>query len=410
MLRRAPLALLLGVSFVLGARAPLAWCDDPPPEPAPTPDAPAEPKKEEPKKEKVDHDDTSVFKDWRIAKQRGIAHSKKRAEFWEGKGASGKDLNWVASLWNRGEEYGKAAAAWEKFLEWTPPAGEEKAKSENEKNREYARKELIAAYLWGGKYPETVKAAQEFRTEFGQSPVLNEAWVLEGRAQRLAGDNEKAIAAFSKAAEGKLGKGLFDLLDLYMAEGQIDEARAAIGKFPMEGRNPIYVDQVKAFLELIGTDAPGLEKAVNVGTTDVTPAWKGKATACYLWHMQLSDGVRRMQFFDRAVRDIPNVQTYALATYHKLNPQSQKIEQDMTEEKEIEWYRKLVSEEFPRDIPYAIVVPKEALDAMGMKNDGQMTVVDADGKLRWMRLTDQDKYDRLAVALALKKLGGAKKE
>src|SRR5262245_6451261 len=407
MLRRAPLALRCGPWRLPASRAP-AYADDPPAEPPPT-DAPKPdaPKPDAPKPEKVDHDDTSIFKDWKIAKNRGISHSKKRAEFWESKGTLGKDINWLASLWNRAEVYDKAAEAWEKFLEWTPPEGDAKAKGDNEKNREYARKELIAAYLWATKYPEAVKSAEAFRKEFGQSAVLWETYVLEGRAQRLAGDNEKALAAFGKAAEGKLGKGLFDMLDLYMAEGQIDEARAAIAKYPMEGRNPAYVDQVKAFLDLIGNEAPALDKAINVGVADVKPEWKGKGTACYLWHMQLSDGVRRMQFFDKALRDIPNSQTFALATYHKLNPQSQKIENDMTEEKEIDWYKKLVNEEFPRDIPFTIVVPKDVLDGMGMKNDGQMTIVDGEGKLRWMRLTDGDKYDRMAVAIALKKFSGA---
>jgi hypothetical protein len=409
--RRASSLSLALASLLLAALAAPVRADDPPAEPKP--DAPptegAAPEKPKEKEKKADHDDTSIYKDWKIAKFRGIKNAKDRAAYWEAKGVAGKDLNWLASLWNRGEEYAKAAEAWEKFLEWKPAAdATEKDKNDNDKNRQYARESLISAYLWGAKYPEAVKTAEKFREEFGGASNVGFSWDTQGRALRLAGDTEKALEAFGKAAESKIGKGLFDMIDVYLVDGRVDEARAAIDKYPLEGMAVAATDRMKAFLALVGNDAPSLEKAVNVSASpDLSITWKGKATACYLWHMQLSDGVRRMQNFDAALRDVPNTQTFALATYNKLNPQSQKIEPDMTEEQEVVWYRKLVNDEFPRNIPYAVVVPKEVLEGLGMKGEGQMVVVDAEGKIRWTRTSDQDKYDRMAAKIALEKFAAA---
>lgn len=387
--------LLLGLSLALPASlgARRASADDPPPTP------PAEP----PKEKKPDHDDTSIYKDWKIAKFRGIRHAQDRATFWEQKGVSGKDLNWLAWLWDRGEAYDKAAAAWEQFLGWTP---DEKAKGDFEKNSKDSLRKLVTCYLWGKKYADCAKTADRYVAAYPDTESVKNVWDEKGRAQRLAGEDDKAIESFAKAAELKLGKGLLDMVDVYLVAGKLDEARAAFNKFPLEGGAEQGAATAKAFLALVGTDAPSLEKAVNVGTSEVAPKeWKGKASAVYYWHMQLSDGMRRMQNFDAALRDVEKGHGIALSTYNKLNPVAQKVEADMTEEAENEWYRKLVAD-FARNIPFTLVVPKSVIGGLGLKGEGQMVVVDAEGKIRWMRTMDADKYDLMTVAIALKKFSG----
>jgi hypothetical protein len=118
--------------------------------------------------------------------------------------------------------------------------------------------------------------------------------------------------------------------------------------------------------------------------------------------MQLSDGERRMKKFDKALRDVPNSQTFALATFHEYNPETMKVESGMTPEKELDYYKKMV-DTFGRNIPYAIVMPKDSMESVGIKGEGEMFVVDPEGKLRWARVIDADKYDLKAAEIALRK-------
>jgi tetratricopeptide (TPR) repeat protein len=394
--------LMLPLAFALPARA-----DDPPAPEQPPPEAP---KPDEPKAEKKKFDDTNIFNDWKkFVKLGGIQNARNRAKFWEEKGATGKQLEWLGFMWNRGEIYDKAVAAWEQFLAWKPPEGDSKdAVRERDayvKNRETVSKEIIYAYIWKGDFPAAIKAAPAYREEFPNSSGIPESWDWEGQAQRLAGDDAKALEAFAKAADLKYVGGFLDTLDVHLANGRIDEAREAFAKLsPDEGKAPFLKD-VKAWLDKVGTDAPSLATAVNVGTGTPPTDWKGKVTVAYHWHVQLSNGVNRMKGVDRAITELGDkVQSIGISSFHKVNTETDKIEPDITEEKEAEGTRKLIANVFPRDIPAPVLMTKDLVDQMGLKQEGQMVVVDAEGKLRYCRLKDRTKYDLKALQIAVKKL------
>ena len=94
---RLPRWLLASFALVPCCFAPaVARAEDPPAEGASKP-------------EKKDTNDEKPFDDWKLCKQRGAKHNRDRAEFWTKKGASGKDLLWVAKMWGRALEFGKAA-------------------------------------------------------------------------------------------------------------------------------------------------------------------------------------------------------------------------------------------------------------------------------------------------------------
>jgi tetratricopeptide (TPR) repeat protein len=413
----APLFALLALP--LWVASPAAADDPPAPPPdlptpkgeEPKPDAPKPeaPKPDEPKKERKKTDDTSIFADWKLVKQGGIKNARDRAAFWEGKGTSGKNLAWLGFMWNRGEVYDKAAATWEQFLEWKPPEGDSKEavkdRETNAKNRETIRKELIGAYIWKGDYPAAIKAGAQYREEFPNSSGIPESWDWEGQAYRLAGDEDKALEAFGKAAELKYVGGFLDVIDVHLAAGRIDDAKATFTKYPPEDAKAPFLKDVKAFLDMVGTDAPPLTSAVNIGQGTAPTDWKGKVTAAYHWHGQLSNGVNRMKAFDHMVTELGDkAQDIGISSYHKLNTETDKVEADMTEEKEAEGMRKLVANVFPRDIPAPVMMPKELVEQLGLKQEGQAVVVDAEGKIRYMRLNDRTKYDLKAVQLAMKKL------
>ena len=367
-------------------------------------DAPAEPKKEKPTK-----DDASIFSDWKFVKQRGKRYVMERAAYWEGKGTKGKDLIWLGLMWNRGEAHDKAISTLEQYLEWTPPTGVDSEataiRGAYEKNREKAMAILLNSQVWSKKYPEAVKTAERYRKEFANGGATSTVWDEEGQAHRFAGETDKAIECFGKAAEAKFLAGLFDLVDLYLCDGKVDEAMAAFTKYPMEGAKKAQADHMKDFVKLIGTEAPSIEKAVSVGHSDAPKEWKGKATAVFYWHLQLSNGEVRMLDWDAACREATNARTVTIATYNKFNPDSSKVEADMTEDKEIAWYKKVI-DLFKPTFPASMVVPKDTIKDLGLKVEGQTVIIDAEGKFRYTRFTDTGNYDQAAIGIALKKFSG----
>lgn len=374
----------------------------------------AEGEEEPPKAKKQETDDTSIFKDWKLCKARGAAHCRGRAEVWAAKGTSGKDLFFLGLMWNRGESYDKAASVLEQFCEWTPAPGDDKAVTANATNREFARKELIGVYTKLKQYDKAVAAAEKYREDFPGGKAISETWDDQGRAHRLAGDDAKAIDAFTKSAEGKLNKGLMDLVDVHLAAGRIDEAKAAFAKFGAEAtdgegapagpKNPT-VEQLRLFLDVVGTAAPTLEGAVSVGTAEAPKDWS-KPTVLHYWAMTTGNADRRLVRTEAVRRGYGDkVAAAGIATYNKYNPQTLKVEADMTPETEQDWYKKLIVDSPTLNLlPAMIVVPRETITALKLKYEGQLVLVDAEGKFRYARMTDTTPYDMSCVDLALKQI------
>jgi tetratricopeptide (TPR) repeat protein len=392
------LALALALPFAPVARAEDAAPEAPPAEPAPAEGA---------KPARQETDDTSIFKDWKLVKGRGVAHSKKRAEFWAGKGASGKDLIWLGLMYERGEEYAKAIEALQGYLDWTPPADDPKANETKQKNLELAWKTKVLSHTKSRDWAGTVKACQTFREALAESVLTAEMYLYEGRAHRMSGDDAKAIEAFGKAADLKYVKGTLDLADVYLCNGDVAGAKAAIAKLPMDeakGRD-FLLQHYLAFLDLVGTPAPSLEKAVSVGSGDAPKDWS-KPTILYFWGMQTANADRRLKRLEdlrRAYSD--KIMAAGLSKYQKYNPQTMKVEDTMTEEQEQDWLRKLIADS-PQRLPPMIVAPVDFADAMKIKFEGQITLVDQEGKFRYVRLTDMEPYDIQALELAVKKVTG----
>lgn len=402
---RLPLSRLLALlplGFVLGGAGSLAIVA------APVVRAEDAPTEEKPKKKETD--DASIFMDQKLCMNRGAKHCQTRGEYWEGKGATGKDLMWLGKIWKRAENYPKAIAALEGFLEYKPPAGDTKLIENYATNRETALKFLAEAALDGKEYAKVITASQKLREEYSASKAVPEMWDIEGRAQRLAGDEEKAIEAFTKSAELKHYQGLFDLLDLHMANGNIEAAKASFDKMPKDDSGPgggnrdKFVDQMKAFVDSIGTPVEGLDKAVNVGRGEA-PTFTGKPTLFYYWHLQVNYPDRKLNAMDairRGLNGTANV--VGVSKYNHYNPEISKIEPDMTAEKEIEWYKKAI-ENWGIGLS-CIVVPDDVANALSLKLEGQFVITDAEGKLRYIRINQEKPYDRQAVAIALEKITG----
>jgi tetratricopeptide (TPR) repeat protein len=298
----------------------------------------AEGEEEAPKPKKQETDDTSIFKDWKLCKARGAAHCKTRAGLWAEKGIAGKDLFWLGLMWNRGEAYDKATSTLEQFCEWTPAPGDEKAAKDNAINRETARKELVTAYTKLKQYDKAIAAAEKYREDFPEGKATSESWDDQGRAHRLAGDEAKAIDAFTKAAEGEFNKGLIDLVDVHLAAGRIDDARAVFAKFAAgakadggDGEGPApapkvnpTVEQLRLFLDVVGTAAPSLEGAVSVGTA--RPQGLVEAHGAPLLGQTTGNADRRLVARSPCVGATATRSGCRHLDYNKYNPQTLKVE------------------------------------------------------------------------------------
>jgi tetratricopeptide (TPR) repeat protein len=398
--RLRPIALALTVAFALplapGARAEDAT-------EAPPPEAPPE---EGTKPAKVETDDTSIFKDWGLVKRKGIAHAKTRAEFWAGKGVTGKDLNWLGRMYERGELYAKAIEALQGFIDWTPAAGDTAAAEGKEKNLPGVMETKIIAHLKSRDWEGAIKASDAFLTKLEGSNITGKVLRYRGRAHRMAGDDAKALESFQKSVDTKDEKGLLELVDVHLCNGDAAAAKAAIAKFGIEESKAKHVlELLAAFVDAVGTPAPSLEKGVSVGPTEAAKEWS-KPTVLVLWGMQTAyfdRKLQRLEDFRRSFSD--KVNAVGVSKYQKYNPQTMKVEEGMTPEQEQEWYRKLALDS-PVRLPPLLVLPNEFFEAIKLRFEGHMVLVDGEGKLRYVRMSNVEDYGYDALGLAVKKLVG----
>lgn len=352
-------------------------------------------------KPKKDTDDASIFADWKLCKQRGAKHCRERGEFWAKK-ASGKDLVWLGKILQRGEENAKAIQAYEKFLAYEPTKEEADLVK---KNHPLARQALIEAYTAVRDWAKTIAACETFRTEHADSSAAIDTWDDQGRANRMLGDDEKALECFAKGAE-KQFRAFSDIVDVHLCNGDVDKARAAVEKYGSNfDKQPDKLNWMKDLLATIGSPAPALDVAVGVGPQGSEPAKSyEKATIFFHWSVQSANIDRKLAKIEQLRRDkAEKVNALAIATYKKYNVETRKIEAELTQEQEAAGIRKLIDQS-DQHLPPCALVPQAFLDAIKIKWDGQITVVDKEGRLRYARFNEEKAYDLAALEKVLAKL------
>ncbi len=388
---RFPSWLIASFAVVPCCLAPgVARAEDPPAEGAPS------------KPEKKDTNDEKPFDDWKLCKQRGAKHNRDRAEFWTKKGASGKDLQWVGNMWDRALEFTKAAEVYAAFLDWKPDAA---AEGTYQKNRPVVMTKLIEVYFRAKEYAKCMEFAEKFRTENPDSNGLGQfGWQIPGHAARLAGDEAKALEYFAKAAETKFVGGILDLVDVHLAAGRVDDAKAALAKWSADmekgGKELAWMKEV---LDAVGTAQASLEGVRSIGTTEA-PTAISQTTILYQWTMQTGNADRSIRELEILRRGLGEVALLGVATYKKYSPISMKIDNEMSEDAETDLYKKMIADTFITPQPPHILVPQAWLDGLKMKWDRQIVILDKEGKLRYARLNQEKAWDYTAVELAAKAL------
>jgi tetratricopeptide (TPR) repeat protein len=329
----------------------------------------------------------------------GRAKAKERAEFWEKKGVTGKDLYWLARLWDEGGEDAKAVETYDAFL---------KVPDGNPKNRASAAFYKIQAYKSLKQWPKVVESADQYRAEFpeGDPGIIAETFDLQGQAWRMQGDRDKAVASFQSASDKKFTDGTFNLVDILLVEGKLDDAKALMKKAIEEaaaGKEKSLKPMAEA-LEWIGQPAPKLEGAASVGGADAPTDLTGKPTFIYFWNVQsptLDAAFANATHYQKAWGDSARV--LLVSGYDKFNLTTHKKEPDLPPEQEA-GYTKQLLQQSNIALP-AIIVPdalKESLH-LGLQN-GEKIVIDKAGKFRWIRLAADTLYDWYCVDTIVKKV------
>jgi tetratricopeptide (TPR) repeat protein len=366
------------------------------------------------KDESEKKDDKNPAQDLKLTRAYGLAWRKKRAEYWQKKSEEtdfpGRWFFHVGRHWQEAREYEKAVAAFDKFFAYVPPKDDSKAVADNQVNRKSAMHHLIDIHFRMKQYAKSAETGAKYIEDYpDDGVVVAEVWDLIGQAQRADGTEDKAIASFSKSAEMKYIRGYIDLIDLHVAAGNVDAAKAAIEKYSGELAEK-YKDLVawtKALAEAIGTDAPPLDKAVSVAPSEAPKEWS-QATILYRFGLQTNAADAKLENINSLkLKYSSKCVALGLATYQHYNVYSRKVEPELSKEDELKGFRELLSQS-PKRIPGVIVVEPEFLDALKAKFDNQITIVDEKGKLRYGRANEEKPYDYVAAEIALKRIIGEK--
>jgi hypothetical protein len=226
----------------------------------------------------------------------------------------------------------------------------------------------------------------------------------------MTGDLEKAKAAFQKASDMKFTAGTFDLVDVLLFENKLDEAKNLM-KRSIEEAAPGKEKSLQPMadsLAWIGTEAPVLEGAVNVGEGEAPTTLKEKPTLLYYWfmtHRAADAGLASCRKLQQQWGD--TARAIGISTYDHFNPENQKVEPDMAPDKEQFYYKEILKRLSTGAAPACLLVPealmKEKLH-LGM-SPGQKIILDKNGKFRWIRLTpDGNPYDWFVADAVVKKL------
>jgi tetratricopeptide (TPR) repeat protein len=355
-------------------------------------------------------DDKNPAVDLKLSKNQGLSWRKTRAEYWQKKSEEATfPPRWFFHLgrhWQEAREYEKAVAAFERFFAWTPPADDQKAVADNQTNREAAHKHMVDIYFRLKKYDKSAAEGRKWTEDYSTSPALAEVWDQIGQAERINGAEDKAIEAFGKSAEGHYVRGYLDFIDMHVAAGRIDAAKAVIEKYEPElvDKKSELVPWVRALVEAVGTDIPGLDKTVAVYSPNDAPKDWNRVAIFYRFGSQTNNADAKLANIQELHLAYPDkTVAVGVTTYMHYNVDSRKVEPDLPKDKEVEGLTRLMGQT-NRRIPPCIVAEQEFLDALHAKFENQITVVDTKGKLFYARSNEEKPYDYLCVELAVKHL------
>jgi tetratricopeptide (TPR) repeat protein len=369
----------------------------------------------------------TIAQEWKKGiKQKNSAYAKERGAYWAEKvKPTDKDSYWLGLIWDKAGEREKAIACFEGYL---------KVEGGADANREGSMIKIMENQAELQAWDKAIAAGKEMLKSYPASKGAAGTWSSLGRIHRRKGDLDAAVQAFREALALKRATALFDLIDIYLVQGDANKAKAACNEFRevfQKDAVKANFDMLEAFVGRVGGAAPSLEGSARIveaeeaeppadpmgGGEPAEPkpapapaaslAYGGKPTFLYHVHHgavrldgRLSNLRRLRDELDEKARFL------GLLSLKKIDAAAQKEDPTLTPERE-QAQMKVYLDKFGHGLE-ALLVSDATFQALGLRWAGQMIVVDREGKLRWMRLNDEngDGYDWYCAAEALKKFGG----
>jgi hypothetical protein len=367
----------------------------------------------------------TISSEWKKEiKKKNKAYARERGEHWaKTVKPTDKDIFWLGLIWDKAAEHEKAIAAFEAYL---------KIPDGKDTNKESCYVKIMENQAEMQQWDKAITAGQEGLKLYPGSRGAAGTWHVLGRIQRRKGDLDGAIASFREALNMKRSTALFDIVDIYMLQGDAAKAKAACVEFKEVFQKDALKanrDMLEAFVDRIGQPAPSLEGSTPLweqGGAEEPPAdpnadpmapapapaagapslayGGGKPTLLYhVHHGAVMLEVRLQNLKNSKLADTARV--WGIVTLKQVDATRQAEDKTLTPEKEQENIEKYLDARGQG--VQALLVKPATFEALGMRWAGQMILIDKEGKLRWMRLNDEntDQYDWYAVTEAVKKLG-----
>lgn len=345
-----------------------------------------------------------ISDDWKknVKRKGSQQHAKERAQYWEGKGAKDKDLFWLGLMWDKAGDHGKAIPAFEGYLKL--PEADTQAS-----NRETCYFKIMENHAKAEAWDKAVETGEMLIKTYPGSKLLGQAMGELGRNYRRKGDVDKAMALWAQAAEQKYSHAIFDMVDVHMLNGDVDKAKAVCAK----GMEVLQKDAVKgtlgellAFVNAIGTPAPAPEGVVCVSGGEAPTAWGPKPALLYFTPVVMPYLESRLREYAGLKRGwAEGVDIYAVMTYMHYDPFTKKEVPDLSEADEAAKLTEVLTKE--NGGSSVLLFKKAAFEQLQQKGQSQKTLLDGEGKFKWVRLTHQSDYDWFVTEQALKKVTGS---
>lgn len=324
--------------------------------------------------------------------------AKDRAAYYETKNFKGSGLFYLGCIYEIAGDAPKTIETLEKFL---------KSGQGLDGNKEAAWMRIMAAHTKLKAYDKAIEAGEKVLAAYPMSNHSAQNLDDMGRIYRRWGKDELALKKFLEAAEAKSSAGVFDAIDLYLLNGQVDKAKELLTTCAetLKAATKGAQAEMASFLADVGKEAPALTGARSPTKTEVPAKFGGSWAVLYGYNLTISGLEKRMGAWHSIKNRWDKVEPWFVGNYIEWDPFEKKVVKGMTPDQEFDLQVKVMEKESGGG--QALTVPNELFAQLHFKAPSTRVIIDPEGKFRWIRMPEQrGDYDVFVLQRALDKLTG----
>jgi tetratricopeptide (TPR) repeat protein len=295
---------------------------------------------------------------------------------------SGKDLFYLARLWHFAGQWDKAVGAYDGYLREAGASG---------KNREtvlvYKADALLDARTWTA----VAAAARDYLTSVPGGKYTGRMHFYIGRAQRMLGQMDEALASFRTGAQASHDICPYEIIDTLVQLGRYDEAKAAVAA--TGSTKPRYEVLRKALPNLGNPIVKNLKIDFWAGRSLALSELMERPTLYSFWSTKVAGARDRIHHATNALhaRYRKEIHVLGAATYLKFDPINMRTKEDMSDEEEQDY---VMGWKDQYELTYTLVLMGDDSLHLLCGQDPQypalpcFALTDKLGRLRYVRVAD----------------------